>query len=45
MPEGRAEKAEEVDGNSSASVGALIGAIAVSAAVAFWVYSGAPPLG
>ncbi len=44
MVTGKGEKAEEVEGNSSASIGALIGAIAASAGLAIWVYLGAPPL-
>lgn len=40
---GKGEKALEVEGNSHPSMTALIGSIAVSAAIAFWIYFGAPP--
>lgn len=43
MVTGSAEKAEEVEGNSSASLVALVVSIVVSGALAFWVYLGAPP--
>ncbi len=43
MVTGKGEKAEEIEGNSSASPIALLGAIAVSFGVAIWVYFGAPP--
>lgn len=44
MVGGKAEKAPEVADNSDPSLAALIGAIAASAGIAVWVYSGAPPL-
>ena len=44
MVVGAGEKALDAEGNSEPSFTALIGAIALSAGVAFWIYSGAPPL-
>ncbi|QUL38306.1 cytochrome b/b6 domain-containing protein [Erythrobacter sp. JK5] len=41
---GKAEKAEGVADNSSPSLTALVIAVAVSVAIAAWIYSGAPPL-
>lgn len=41
---GKGEKAPEVEGNSDPSITALLASIAVSAGIAFWIYSGAPPL-
>lgn len=44
MVVGKGEKAADVAGNSSPSLTALIGSIAVSVGIALWIYSGAPPL-
>ena len=43
MVVGTGEKALEVEGNSQPSVTALLGSVGVSAALALWVYLGAPP--
>ncbi len=41
---GKAEKAEGVEGNSQPSLIALPVSVALSGGIAFWIYSGAPPL-
>lgn len=44
MVGGRGDKALSVEDNTPASWGRALGALAVSAGIAFWVYSGVPPL-
>lgn len=41
---GKGEKAAQVEPNQPTPWGRVLGASAVSAGVAFWIYSGAPPL-
>jgi cytochrome b len=44
MVGGSGEKALSVEDNSEAKWGKALGALAISAGIAFWIYSGAPPL-
>jgi cytochrome b len=44
MVGGKGEKAEEVEPNQPAPLGRALGALAVAGGIAFWIYSGAPPV-